>query len=550
MRRLLVLCPVLLCLTALAATPAQARPPSVIRVGGPSLPSDPKLAVVASSRSLAGRRFAVTGRGGRVVMRGRLKRAAGSPAPWGGAAIADLTRVRRPGSYRVKVGGLRSRAWVVSSTSYAPLLSRLTRIYKANSDGREPSSVFGPAHLGDAVIASGPYAGRRFDLTGGWRDAGDNLKFTQTTGLAVAALHYAARMAPARAAQLRATSDVGVRWLFKAHPAPGLFVAQIGDNADHQQSFRDPAGDDGGSGPGQGVRPAYPSTGAPAAGLAAAGLALAAERSGGPARDALLASARDWYAAGKANMGPVGAPGGFYDDQTGADNMAVGAAALWRATGDDSFQADAGAFLGASQFGSGVDSFEVAGLAAADLCGVLGARPATSAAVRGVACNGLRQAARAARERYRTTAFGSPGAFSFGWVQDNGGSGTMAALAAKAGLLRGGRTVGAGARDYLLGRNPWGQSFLVGRSRREAGAPHHSAFLKGNPRRLLDGAVVGGPASAQALKESGMSVRRSRLTRFDSPAAMYEDRRDDYVTSEVGLAYSSYAILLVAALGP
>ena len=83
--------------------------------------------------------------------------------------------------------------------AYAPLLSRLTRMYKANSDGREPSSVFGPAHLRDALIAAGPFAGQRFDLTGGWRDAGDNLKFTQTTGLAVAALNYAARMAPARA---------------------------------------------------------------------------------------------------------------------------------------------------------------------------------------------------------------------------------------------------------------------------------------------------------------------------------------------------------------
>ena len=140
--------------------------------------------------------------------------------------------------------------------------------------------------------------------------------------------------------------------------------------------------------------------------------------------------------------------------------MAVGAAALWRATGDNAFQADAGSFLSASQFQSGVDSFEVAGLAAADLCGVLGAPPASDPGVRGTACNGLRQAAQAARARYRSTAFGSPGAFSFGWVQDNGGSGAMAALAAKAKLLRDGRTVGAGARDYLLGRNPWGQSFV------------------------------------------------------------------------------------------
>ena len=143
-----------------------------------------------------------------------------------------------------------------------------------------------------------------------------------------------------------------------------------------------------------------------------------------------------------------------------------------------------------------MDSFEVAGLAAADLCGVLGAPPAGDAGVRSTACDGLRQAARAARDRYRTTAFASPGAFSFGWVQDNGGSGAMAALAAKAGLLRGGRAVGAGARDYLLGRNPWGQ--------RLRGRPLAAGGGRAPPLRLPEG------QPAQAAQRRGGGRPRQR----------------------------------------
>ena len=62
----------------------------------------------------------------------------------------------------------------------------------------EPSPIHGPAHLNDAVIESGPYQGRHFDLTGGWMDAGDTLKFAGPTAFATIALQTAARLDPGR----------------------------------------------------------------------------------------------------------------------------------------------------------------------------------------------------------------------------------------------------------------------------------------------------------------------------------------------------------------
>jgi len=244
--------------------------------------------------------------------------ASGSALPWRYAAAADFSGVRRPGSYRVRVGELSSRRWVVGKGARRSMLRRLLRVFAVNRDGREPNPVFGPAHLNDAVVAEGPYAGQRFDLT-------------------------------------------------------------------------------------------------------------------------------------------------------------------------------------------------------------------------------------AAAERAARTAFGTPGP-SFGSVQDLGGSGAMAAVAERSAGVGGGRRIGAAARDYLLGRNPWGASFVVGRGPGEARNPHHPAYLKGPPARLLDGAVVGGPATPSDLGGSGLPPASGPYARFNSPSAVYEDRREDFVTSEVGLAYSASAILLAASL--
>ena len=72
------------------------------------------------------------------------------------------------------------------------------------------------------------------------------LHFTQTTAFSTAVLEASARLDPANAPALEAEADVGMRWLLAAHPFPDVFVAQVGDERDHDLGFRDPADDDGG----------------------------------------------------------------------------------------------------------------------------------------------------------------------------------------------------------------------------------------------------------------------------------------------------------------
>jgi hypothetical protein len=193
-----------------------------------------------------------------------------------------------------------SRPWVVRRAGSGDAIDRILDFFAWNADGRE-SPFHDPSHLHDATVKGGPYDGRRLDLVGGWMDAGDMIHFAQPTAYAAAVLEAAARLDPAHRAELSAAAGVGIRWLRKAHPRPNLFIAQVGDERDHDQGFRDPASDDDSGIPGIAYRKAYPGipsggVGGDIAGKAATALALAYDRTNNPDD---LRQARQWYAAGK-----------------------------------------------------------------------------------------------------------------------------------------------------------------------------------------------------------------------------------------------------------
>jgi hypothetical protein len=535
----------LLAVALLVPSGASAVRVAAIRVGGPSAPGDSKVAIVSGPQALRGEGFGVY-RGKRLVMSGRLRPAAGSPAPWRSAFRANLSPVHRPGNYFIRVGGRRSRPWRVSERPDRKLIPLLLKFFAANRDGAEPSPLHRSSHLNDATIRGGRYDGVRFDLTGGWMDAGDMLHFTQTTAYATMVLEAAAQLDPPQRVALSAEADVGIRWLLKAHPAPGLFVAQVGDNRDHQRGFSDPARDDRSRRRGIGHRLAYHwrrGIGGDVGGKVAAALAMAARRLPAADREALLGSAREWYRAGRRAgraTPPLRHAGNFYVVRDWRDSMAAAAVALFRATHERRFLRQARRYLRRVSPLHTLGYADVAPLAAAELCGRLGAPPVGPLPARREGCRFLRRNARRAVFYSRRNAFGPAGPMGWGTTSSSSAGGAVAALWG----TRRGLATAAGARDYLLGRNPWGASFVVGIGPR---SPRHisswaSVFGPAKPR----GAVVGGPAPRQILRDQGFRPH-GPLRRFNSRIA-YEDARRDYVTSEPALDYGGNAILLLAAL--
>lgn len=486
--------------TAAALAPAAAALPTTVRTGGPSAPGESKVAVVASDHDLGGKRFTVRS-GGRVVLRGHLEGATGSPAPWRHAYRADLTAIEHPGKYSVHVAGVSSRPWRVERKGSSQLIDLVLDFFRSNSDGSEPSPIHAASHLNDATIKGGAHDGQHVDLTGGWMDAGDMLKFAQNEAFSAAALEAAARLDPADSAAIGAQADVAIRWLEKLHPYPNLFVVQVGDGRDHNRGFSDPALDDASQKPGIGHRWAYhwgSGVGGDIGGKVATALALAADRSSGPRRAELTSEAEQWYAAGRAaHRATPRVVDPFYIDTNWKDSMAAGAAALYRVTGTAAYLKDARTYLAANGNGDAWGYYEMGPFAAADLCGALGAPALGGSAARDQGCRSLRASAGEIRGESRRTAFGASGFLSWGTTATDAAGGAEAVLAGKYAGFGAGARIAAAGRDYLLGLNPWGASFISGFGPHSPRKIHSWASVFGDG--LPNGAVVGGPAPRNAI---------------------------------------------------
>ena len=115
-----------------------------------------------------------------------------------GVHVVDFSDLPEGAGFTVEIGGARSHPFAVSAELYRPLVSvthwsslYLQRCGTAIDELRAPGYGRPAGHVGDgAVMAwSGEHAERlysgwscpgRFDVSGGWYDAGDHGKYTAT----------------------------------------------------------------------------------------------------------------------------------------------------------------------------------------------------------------------------------------------------------------------------------------------------------------------------------------------------------------------------------
>ncbi|HWJ83463.1 MAG TPA: glycoside hydrolase family 9 protein, partial [Nocardioides sp.] len=527
--------------------PATAAPPVTIRVPLVAEAGQVPPAVVAGGH--AGDTYKVVRVGGARVLRGTLSPLKARKADaWASFGLADLSSLGA-GTYVVKADGKTSRQFTVADAAYADVLASLLGIFDANADGDEPSTYHAPSHLNDATstIRNGPHAGDTIDVAGGWMDAGDQLKFTTTIGYASVMLELAARNEPSMADELTSTSDVGIRWLVKAHPRAGVFASMVGEaEVDHNTGWRDPALDDESDDPGLAHRTTAVFTatsgGSDAAGTVAAALAYAAGRSAGAERTSLLAQSTDWLAEAETLDAPW--KNCCYPGETYQDDLALAEAALWRVTGEESYATQALADLqdvtGNGEYGWLITAsgYEMAAIAAGELCGVLGA-PAAPEAVSAPACDILDAGGRAAIDRVRRqTAFGRAGDNVWGSVRESEAGALTAVLADRAGLAGAGPAALRGL-GWFLGVNPWGRRWEVGVPGGTRN-PHHWIRGLGTVGQPV-GAVPGGPTTVAQYADSPWIDRHPG--RYDTKLQYYADDVDDYIANEIGLQYNAPAVL-------
>ena len=609
---------------------AGAAPRAYIRVDQVGYQANaPKRAYVLSKKAEAGAGFTVLDQSSAVVFTGTVGPALGRWSSRAGEVYPlDFGALETPGTYTIALAGktpATSPPFAVAPASqlYGTPLANALSFYENERDGPEyiaSALRTAPAHLNDehAMTYLTPKAdaegvfkgelqslGETIEAAGGWWDAGDYLKFVQTTSYAVALQLVGVRDFPgqlgpsAGASDFAAEARFGVEWLLRMwNDTTRTLYYQVGIGSGNGEVLGDhdiwrlPQQDDtyGGSDPQDRYireRPVFRAgpPGSPVspnlAGRDAAAFALCFQvfATSDPelASRCLLAGEHIFELADTAPQGNLLTvlPYGFYPETEWRDDLELGASELSVAlAGADGLPAGlphtearyyleqaahwAGAYIARSgSEGEGLNLYDVSGLADFELVRALREQGDPAGLQESEA--GLIGDLGGKLQRAATQSQGDPFGFGFPWAESDTvahGLG-LSVMASEYDDLVGEPTYRTFSERWLanvLGANAWGSSFIIGDGTVFTDCPQHqvanlAGSLNGSPP-VLDGAVVEGPSDEKSRgKLPGMRACPAgggdAFARFDN-ASVYRDNVQSYTTTEPALDLTAPSTLAFA----
>ncbi|MEZ0072057.1 glycoside hydrolase family 9 protein [Planotetraspora sp. GP83] len=531
-----------------------------------------KRAYVMSDVDLSQASFSVIGKSGKSAFTGTVGPNLGRwNATFPYVHELDFTAFRQSGEFRVQVntGAVRpvSPAFRIGDSAdlFGGLVGDVATFFQTQRDGAD--TVNGklhrrPSHLTDAKAtvyeSAGLYSDDSMnhapvaipgaptvDVAGGWFDAGDFLKFVETTSYALPMMMAAQSNLNRPDKTLAGEIDHGLSWLDKMWDGKSktLYIqVGIGDGlegvatGDHDV-WRLPERDDalqvkpGDAGYFLKYRPVFRAAppGEPIspnlAGRVAATFAMAAQAEA--AHDE--AKARQWLgkAADVLALAKTTSPGtlvttvphDYYGESSWRDDMTLGATELavaGRMLGDaragDWLRAAAGYAKDHIDAGGGgvLNLYETSSFADAELVKAVraygpidGLRVSQAELLNHIKTKGLDPAFK----RSNADPFRAAGNYSnYDVVSNTFGVAATARLYSSLSGDRGYDALATAARDWNLGANAWGLSFVIGAGSEFPRCPHHQvANLAGDGyKKILRGAVVNGPNSYNASREQNL----------------------------------------------
>ncbi|SEL37234.1 non-processive endocellulase [Roseateles sp. YR242] len=529
--------------------------------------------------------FTVVDARGRIVMKGSLS----APATWPLAdttvKLADLSALRKPGTYRVQVSvqgrgaaarsssPLTSAPFVVGDTVYTPLTAAAIRAFYFNRAGIEVTPQLGGAYARAAghpdtrilihASATGPQRkeGDVISSPKGWYDAGDYNKYIVNSGISTYTLLAAYEHFPAF------YRGLAVGLPESGNGLPDLLNEALW-NLDWMLTMQDPADGgvyhkltnlrfDGMVMPAQATAERYvvqKTTAATldfAAVMATASRVLAPFEAQSPGRSqrmrAAALAAWDWARQHKDVIyrQPADVVTGGYDDTKLDDEFAWAAAELFITTGEQRFL-DA---MRLGQLAINVPSWsDVGGLAWVSLAKH---QDRLNEADRAIVQQRIRSQADTLVLRWKQSAWRVPmQAEDFRWGSNaevlNQALMLIQAARQTASTPQARRDALAAAQanlDYVLGRNPLGRSQVTGFGLRPPMHPHHRPSEADGIQDPVPGFLVGGANPGQQDKAECPVPYPSTLT-----ALSWLDHLCSYASNEVAINWNAPLVYVTGAL--
>ncbi len=557
------------------------------------LEDDSKVAVAFSHRAVDGEFELVSETSGGLTFTGTLQP---SPAQgWGTFPHyyeADFSALDTPGRYYLRLGDHRSPTFAIGRGAYGKAHEDLLGFMRQQRCGYNPF-LDRVCHQRDGRSFYGTMPDSTFvDVSGGWHDAGDQLKYLITGSNATARMLLAYELTGDRFGDVanhlgqpgpNGIPDVldeakwGLDWLHKMHPGPNQLVHQVADDRDHRGwKMPDEDNSDYGWGPNS-YRPAYFASGSPqglaeykseATGLAnlagrfAAAMAMAYRVWIAEGRDSAFAqkslrAGREVYAMGKLKEGyqqgnSYGAPY-RYSERTWADDMEWGAAELFKATGEPHYLQDAiryARLAGATSWMQH-DTAEHYEFYPFVNVGHFALYPLVDSAFQDTLAGFYRDGIERTMERGRKNPYGI--GVPFIWCSNNLATALITQILLYEEMTGDPRyhDFMLRQRDWLLGRNPWGTSMFTGipRDGEHPDDVHTSVWAL--TKQEVAGGLVDGPVLFSVYSNlRGITLYSpDEFAQFQNDYVVYHDDIGDYSTNEPTMDGTAGAILWMAWFG-
>ncbi len=505
---------------------------------------DIKIAIILSSIKLDGVTFKIIDSKNKLVeFQDVIKNNKGEFGNFKYSYEIDFSKLRKKGSYIIEVNLYYSSKFEIGENLFNPIVKELMKFFPVQRCGYTNPSEHEVCHIADAtsLIDGNKVISETMDLTGGWHDAGDYVKFLNTTAVTTYTLLFAYEIDSEKfgfdynkngVADILEEAKIGLDWMLRTQTDDNRFITQVQNLQDHDVGWRLPENDTL-----RFNRPGYIGISKNLIGVYSATMALASriwndKLNHTEFSEECLASAEKYYNI-KDDVIDIDSSGtGQYFDKSFEGKLALGAIELYETTKKQKYLLDAeeyGKKAGAEfwwSFGN-ISQFAHYKLAKYN--------PSFQKLIE--------QSLNLFNSNRNSKLFGETVTLGWGSNVTQIGTAIQALLYAKSVKNNKFDSLSISVRDYLLGKNQWGISFVSNIGKTYSKNLHHQiSYLK---KITLPGGFAAGPTAKSSLESYNLPFdNHDKLKKFQTEFAYYRDDRMDYVTNEPTIIGNAMAILL------
>lgn len=452
----------------------------------------------------------------------------------------DFSELKEEGDYYLEINKKKSYNFSVGNKVYNAVVDSLMLFFKVQRCGPTNPILHKVCHLWDAKYIKGMEKLGQVDLTGGWHDAGDYIKFLSTTAYTTYMLMFAYEFDPVKFGfdnnknnepDVLEEARVGLDWMLRSYFTVDNIVNQVQDNRDHNVGWRLPENDSL-----RYDRIAYLGMSKNQIGMFSAAMSLAARIWKMKFYDDEF-SGKCILAAEKIYKLKDSAPdvdknvSGVYQDKSFAGKLALGAVELYISTSNENYLKDAFTFANTAGSDYWWSWGDINSLAHYKLAKI-------DNKYKDYILNNIK----AFNVKKDSSLFKESMGFSWGTTNSFLGAALQVILYKDLSQDDLFDSLATYQRDYVLGRNPWGISFIYNIGDKYVSRLHSQVGYIRNG--YLPGGLSAGPAPLELLKNYKIERKNTEYDYFNTNQIKYYDDFNDYITNEPTIVGNATAVFV------